>query len=65
MFKAPKFLASEVEMVGLLVNIHFLVTNGLSMNKGAALHSLTDFQLAFYADEQMEIRRTGVLHFFI
>ena len=44
-------------MVGLLVNIHFLVTNGLSMNKGATLHSLTDFQLAFHADEQMEIEQ--------
>ena len=55
MFKAPKFLASEAETVGLLVNIHFLVR--LSMNKGAALHSLTDFQLAFYADEQMEIEQ--------
>ena len=57
MFKAPKVLASEAETVGLLVNIHFIVTNGLSMNKGAALHSLTDFQLAFYADEQMEIEQ--------
>ena len=35
MFKAPKFLASEAETVGLLVNIHFLVTNGLSMSCSA------------------------------
>ena len=44
-------------MVGLLVNIYFLVTNGLSMNKGAVLHSLTNFQLAFYVDEQIEIEQ--------
>ena len=44
-------------MVGLLVNIHFLVTNGLSMNKGTALHSLVDFQLAFYDDNEMEIEQ--------
>ena len=57
MFKAPKFLASEAEMVGLLVNIYFLVTNGLSMNKVAVLYSLTNFQLAFYVDEQIEIEQ--------
>ena len=55
MFKASKFHASEAQTIGLLVNTHFLVTNGLSMNKGAALHALVDFQLAFYDDEDKEI----------
>ena len=44
MFKAPKFHTSEA-------------TNGLSVNKGAALHALVDFQLAFYDEENMEIEQ--------
>ena len=32
----------------------FLATNVLSINKGAALHSLIDFQLLFYNDEQSD-----------
>ena len=54
-FRVPKFYALEAQTIGLLVNIHFLVTNGLFMNKGAALHALMDLQLAFYDDEDMEI----------
>jgi len=45
MFKVPKTSASERETLGLLINIHFL---GLSMNKGAPLHSLVDFHIVFH-----------------
>ena len=44
LFKAPR-LASEKETSGLLFNIHFLTTNGLSMNKRAPLHTLADFHM--------------------
>ena len=54
MFKTTKLQASEKETVGIMINVHFLATNGLSMNKGAALHSLVDFQLSFYNDEQSD-----------
>ena len=54
MFKTTKLHASERDTVGLLIDVHFLATNGLSMNKGAALHSLIDFQLSFYNDEQSD-----------
>ena len=42
-FKTSKLLSSERETMGLLFNVHFLATNGLSMNKGAPLHALFDF----------------------
>ena len=54
MFKTTKLRASERDMVGLIIDVHFLATNGLSMNNGAALHSLIDFQLSFYNDEQSD-----------
>ena len=55
MFKAPKTSASERETLGLLINIHFLATNGLSMNKGAPLHSLVDFHILFHDKEPVII----------
>ena len=51
-FKTPRLFASERETIGLLFNIYFLTTNGLSMIKGAPLHSLVDFQFLF--QEQQE-----------
>ena len=54
MFKPTKLRASERETVGLMIDVHFLATNGLSMNKGAALHSLIDFQVSFHNDEQSD-----------
>ena len=54
-FKAPKLLTSERETIGLLFNIHFLTTNGLSMNKGAPLHGLIDFHFSFQEDLPIEI----------
>ena len=51
MFKAPKLLASERETMGLLFNVHFLTTNGLSMNKGAPLHALLNFHFSFHEDQ--------------
>ena len=51
-FKAPRTVsASEKEVLGLLIDTHFLASNGLSMNKSAALHSLVDFQLRLYSDD--------------
>ena len=55
MFKAPKTSASERERLGLLINIHFLATNGLSMNKGAPLHSLVDIHILFHDVEPVII----------
>ena len=40
--------------MGLLFNVHFLTTNGLSMNKGAPLHALFDFQLSFHKDQYQQ-----------
>jgi len=54
-FKAPKLLTSEREAKGMLFNIHFLTTNGLSMNKGAPLHGLIDFHFSFQEDIPIEI----------
>ena len=45
MFKVPKISTSERETLGLLINIHFLATNGLLRNKGAPLHSLVYFHI--------------------
>ena len=42
---------SEMETLGLLVDVHFLITNGISINKAAPLHSLVDYQLLFYGDD--------------
>ena len=53
-FKAPKLLASERETMGLLFNMHFLTSNGLSMNKGAPLHALFDFHLSFHEDQYQQ-----------
>ena len=55
MFKVPKTSGSEREMLGLLINIHFLATNGLSMNKGAPLHYLEDFHILFHDKEPVII----------
>ena len=38
----------------LMVDVHFLATNGLSMNKGDALNSLIDFQLSFHNNQIMK-----------
>ena len=54
LFKAPRS-ASEKETLGLLFNIHFLTINGLSMNKGAPLHTLVDFHLSFNEDYPIRI----------
>ena len=52
MFKSPKpASASELETLGLLVDVH----NGLSMNKGAPLHSLVDFQLILYNNDSDDV----------
>ena len=52
MFKVTKpSSVSEMETLGLLVDVHFLVTNGISINKAAPLHSLVDYQLLFYGDD--------------
>ena len=40
--------------MGLLFNVHFLTTNGLSMNKGAPLHALFDFHLSFHKDQYQQ-----------
>ena len=60
MFKSPNpASASELETLGLLVDVH----NGLSMNKGAPLHSLVDFQLILYnedSDDVLDSARDGV-----
>ena len=53
-FKTPKLLSSERETMGLLFNVHFLTTNGLSMNKGAPLHALFDFHLSFHKDQYQQ-----------
>ena len=53
-FKMPKLLSSERETMGLLFNVHFLTTNGLSMNKGAPLHALFDFHLSFHKDQYQQ-----------
>ena len=55
MFKVPKTSASERETLGLLINIHFLATNGLLMNKGAPIYSLVDFHILFYDKEPVMI----------
>ena len=54
-FKAPKLLASERETMGLLFNVHFLTTYGLSLNKGAPLYALVDFHLSFHEEDQIQI----------
>ena len=53
-FKTPKLLSSERETMGLLFNVHFLTTNGLSMNKGSPLHALFDFHLSFHKDQYQQ-----------
>ena len=40
--------ASEKEAVGLMRNIHFLVKNGLSLNKASSLLSHVDDMLPFF-----------------
>ena len=52
MFKVAKpSFVSEIKTSGLLVDVHFLITNGISINKAAPLHSLVDYQLLFYGDD--------------
>ena len=49
-------LATEVQTLGLLHNIYFLVTNGLP------IHSFVDYQLTFYSDDPCALspsHRTG------
>ena len=43
--------ATEMQTVGLLHNVYFMVKNGLPVYKSTPLHSLLDFQLEFYCDE--------------
>ena len=53
-FKMPKLLSSERETMGLLFTVHFLTTNGLSMNKGSPLHALIYFHLSFHEDQHQQ-----------
>ena len=58
MFQSPKSAStSELETSELLVDVHvhLLATNGLSMNKGAPLYSLVDFQLSLYKEDSDDI----------
>ena len=54
LFKAP-ILASEKKTLGLLFNILFSTTNGLSMNKGAPTYSCW-FHLSFNEDYPIQIK---------
>ena len=48
---SKKCAASEKETLGLLLNVHYLVKSGLSLNKVASLHCLVDDQFHFYNEE--------------
>ena len=54
MFKVLKISASEREALGLLINIHFLATDGLLMNKRVPLHSLVDFHILEESEDDLE-----------
>ena len=62
--KSKTALASEKEIVDLLINVYFLALNGLLMNKSTPLHSLVDFQLSLYSYDDIIDVNASVSHAF-
>ena len=50
----PSISATEQQILGLLHNMYYLVTNGLPVDKSSSLHSLVNFQLEVYTTDHSE-----------